>query len=157
MNGRARKGIGAVIFGVSGMSGHPFPKDFVARCSGVELLPEIGVLHRFLVGRFPSVCLPAWQPQGDSIQDVARIGVQRDVGGLSQRFESADGGVRLFVNPRCKELIKDLEQVVYLPDTTMIDKLRDPRRTHLSDALGYLLWQECRPRTDVGEKRGRLF
>ena len=27
----------------------------------------------------------------------------------------------------------------------MIDKDRDPRRTHLSDALGYLVWQECRP------------
>jgi len=76
---------------------------------------------------------------------------------MNSMLESADGGVRLFVNPRCKELIKDLEQVVYLPDTTMIDKQRDPRRTHLSDALGYLLWQECRPRTDVGQKRGRLF
>ena len=24
----------------------------------------------------------------------------------------------------------------------MIDKERDPKRTHLSDALGYLVWQE---------------
>ncbi len=24
----------------------------------------------------------------------------------------------------------------------MIDKDRDPKRTHLSDALGYLVWQE---------------
>jgi Terminase large subunit, T4likevirus-type, N-terminal len=77
---------------------------------------------------------------------------------MNAMLESADGGTRLFVNPRCKELIKDLEQVVYLPDSAVIDKQRDPRRTHLSDALGYLVWQECRPQlVDPVERRGRLF
>ena len=36
-----------------------------------------------------------------------------------------------------------------------IDKDNDPKRTHLSDALGYLIWQECRE--PVGERRERLF
>ena len=46
---------------------------------------------------------------------------------------------------RCKELIKDFEQVAYKEDTNLIDKDKDRQRTHLSDALGYLVWQECRP------------
>ena len=56
---------------------------------------------------------------------------------------------------RCKELIKDFEQVTYKADSNLIDKEKDRRRTHLSDALGYLVWQECRPRRDAGrESRG---
>ena len=54
------------------------------------------------------------------------------------------GERRLAIHPRCKELIKDFEQVTYKENSLVIDKDRDPKRTHLSDALGYLVWQECR-------------
>jgi hypothetical protein len=63
----------------------------------------------------------------------------------------------MLIDPRCKELIKDFEQVSYKADTNQIDKDRDRLRTHLTDALGYLLWQECRPVVNVGERRGRLL
>ena len=54
-------------------------------------------------------------------------------------------GARLLqVHPRCRELIQDFEQVTYKENSQVIDKDRDPKRTHLSDALGYLVWQECR-------------
>jgi len=39
-------------------------------------------------------------------------------------------------------LIKDFEQVTYKENSQVMDKDRDSRRTHLSDALGYLVWQE---------------
>jgi hypothetical protein len=57
-----------------------------------------------------------------------------------------DGQRRLFHHPRCKELAKDLRQVVYVVDShgntvPEIDK-RDRKRTHLSDARGYLVWAE---------------
>jgi hypothetical protein len=55
------------------------------------------------------------------------------------------------------ELIKDLEEVSYKADSGVIDKDKDPRRTHLSDALGYLVWQECRPQSPVGEQNVRLL
>ena len=61
------------------------------------------------------------------------------------------------MDPRCKELIKDLEQVCYKADTMTIDKDRDRARTHLSDALGYLVWQECRPQPKVGERGEALL
>jgi Terminase large subunit, T4likevirus-type, N-terminal len=48
---------------------------------------------------------------------------------------------RLFVDPRCRQLIRDLEQVVWKTDANgnplvELDK-SDPMRTHTSDALGY--------------------
>lgn len=74
---------------------------------------------------------------------------------VNAAFENVMGQERLFIHPKCKELIKDFEQVGYQANTTMIDKMSDPRRTHLSDALGYLVWQECRE--PVGERQQRLL
>lgn len=66
------------------------------------------------------------------------------------------GDVNVIVSPRCKELIDDFEQVAYEEESTHIDKNKDRRRTHASDALGYLIWQECRPVKTIGERNQRL-
>jgi hypothetical protein len=76
---------------------------------------------------------------------------------VNSRLKSARGDVGLVVDCRCKELIKDFEQVAYKAETNQVDKDRDRLRTHLSDALGYLLWQECRPQPKMGERQERLF
>lgn len=73
------------------------------------------------------------------------------------RLRSAAGEIKLLVDAKCKELIKDFEQVSYQADSNAIDKEKDRRRTHLSDALGYVLWQECRPQAAIGEHRERLI
>ncbi len=70
---------------------------------------------------------------------------------------SASGAVRMLIDPKCKELIKDFEQVCFKADSNQIDKERDRMRTHASDAMGYLLWQECRSGPGVGEQRERLL
>ena len=36
-----------------------------------------------------------------------------------------------------------MEEVTYKPDTGVIDKEKDSKRTHLSDALGYLVWKSA--------------
>jgi hypothetical protein len=76
---------------------------------------------------------------------------------VNSAFRSAAGEVRLYISPRCKELIADLEQVVYKDGAGVIDKTSDPMRSHLSDSLGYLLWQEFRERPTIGERSERLF
>jgi hypothetical protein len=76
---------------------------------------------------------------------------------LNSKLESAAGERSLRVDPRCKELIKDFEQVTYKENSLIVDKDRDPRRTHLSDALGYLVWQECRGGQKAGERGQRLI
>jgi hypothetical protein len=70
---------------------------------------------------------------------------------------NALGEVRLEVDPRCKELIQDFEQVLFKPDSGVVDKLRDLRRTHASDALGYLVWALFGEKTVVGEINRPLF
>jgi hypothetical protein len=52
-------------------------------------------------------------------------------------------GVRnIFVNPNCKNLIRDFEQVSYKEGSTQIDKAKDLRLTHASDAFGYFVESE---------------
>jgi hypothetical protein len=76
---------------------------------------------------------------------------------MNSKLRNAAGQIGMRISPRCKELIKDLEQVTYKAGSTVIDKERDLKRTHLSDALGYLLWQECRAQVRYGEQRSRLL
>lgn len=76
---------------------------------------------------------------------------------MNSRLLSANGDTLLFVSPKCEQLIADFEEVSYKADSVVIDKDRDPKRTHLSDALGYLVWQEFRSGPKPGEQAKRLF
>ena len=61
---------------------------------------------------------------------------------MNGKLAAADGSRTLTVRESCVELIKDFEQVLYKEGSQVMDKERDSKRTHLSDALGYLVWQE---------------
>jgi hypothetical protein len=68
------------------------------------------------------------------------------------------GQRRLFIQPRCRDLINDLEQIIWKADPhgnslSEIDK-SDPMRSHLSDALGYHVVREFPLRGLVGERGG---
>lgn len=84
-------------------------------------------------------------------------GVMERVQKVNSLLTNAAGEVRLEVNSKCKELIKDFEQVLFKPDSGVVDKMRDPKRTHVSDALGYAIWELLGPRVTAGEKGLRLF
>jgi phage terminase large subunit len=83
--------------------------------------------------------------------------VRERVALVNAKLFSASEEVTLVTDPRCKGLIRDFEEVTFKPDSGVIDKDRDPGRTHLSDALGYLIWQECRPMVAFGEQANRLI
>ena len=76
---------------------------------------------------------------------------------MNAKLCSAEGTVRLTVTPRCRELIDDFEQVSYKEDSNAIDKEKDRRRTHISDALGYLVWMECGNMGSAGERGKRII
>ncbi len=78
------------------------------------------------------------------------------VAAVNAKLHSASGERALVVDPRCRELVKDFEQVSYIENSQLIDKDRDAKRTHLSDALGYLVWQEFHG-LKIGERGNRLF
>ncbi len=67
------------------------------------------------------------------------------------------GEIRIEIDPRCRELVKDFEEVLFKPDSGVIDKTRDLRRTHASDALGYLVWEMYGDKPVFGEVNKRLF
>lgn len=84
--------------------------------------------------------------------------VRERVALMNAQLLSKYQSVQLLIDPKCRELIKDLEEVTYKPDSGMIDKEKDSKRTHLSDALGYLVWQECRPQqVTYGEQGNRVI
>jgi hypothetical protein len=76
---------------------------------------------------------------------------------VNSKLRTASGEVLLQVNPRCRELIKDFEEVTFQAGTMALDKSGDLRRTHLTDALGYLIWEESGPRQEVGPRNKRLL
>ncbi len=87
----------------------------------------------------------------------ANPAVRERVNLVNGKLRSAAGEISLAVSGRCAELIKDFEEVSYKQGTYVLEKDKDSRRTHLSDALGYLLWQECREQAPVGEQGRRLL
>jgi hypothetical protein len=71
------------------------------------------------------------------------------------------GQHRLFVDPKCRQVIQDFEQVSWKTDPygnplADLDK-SDPMRTHVSDALGYLVVREFPMRPKIGERSGPLL
>lgn len=60
---------------------------------------------------------------------------------VQARLKNSLGAIRLFVDPRCRILTRDLERVSYKKNSVRreIDKKSDESLTHSSDALGYVL------------------
>ncbi len=78
-------------------------------------------------------------------EDVPRQAplVRDRVNSVNALLRNANGQVRLLIHPQCKTLKKDLERVGWLADLNGnlvgdLDK-KDPKLTHSSDALGYLV------------------
>jgi hypothetical protein len=81
---------------------------------------------------------------------------------VNSRLKSADGEVHMLIDPRCKELIRDLDRVVWEmePNGQTGSKINksDPDRTHMSDALGYYIAQAFPLRPPAGHNAsGPLF
>jgi len=79
---------------------------------------------------------------------------------VNARLRNKLGEPRLFIHPACKELIRDLEEVTWSTDSTGAPtrdlNKKDRDRTHLSDALGYLVSHAFPMQPSIGERGGRL-
>ncbi len=71
------------------------------------------------------------------------------------------GQHRLFIDPGCKHLIKDFEQVCWKADpygNSLADLDKSvSARTHASDAVGYLVTREFPMRAQMGERAGPML
>lgn len=77
---------------------------------------------------------------------------------VNAKLRNHAGQYRLLINATCKHLIKDFEQVCWKTDPhgnslADLDK-SDPMRTHVSDALGYLVAREFPLQALRGERPG---
>jgi hypothetical protein len=80
---------------------------------------------------------------------------------VNAKLRNQAGFRTLTIDPHCKQLIQDLERVHWKRDTAGnalqdIDK-SDPSRTHVSDALGYMIAKEFGMRPAGGFSAERLF
>jgi hypothetical protein len=80
---------------------------------------------------------------------------------LNAMLHNHAGERRLLIDPKCKHLIRDLEQVSWKVDPhgnslADLDK-SDPMRNHVSDALGYVVVREFPMRPQHGERSGRAI
>jgi terminase large subunit-like protein len=80
---------------------------------------------------------------------------------VNSRLANSLRECRLFIDPRCRQLIRDLEQVSWKTDANgnpllELDK-SDPMRTHTSDALGYCIAREFPMRAPVGWKPFSIY
>lgn len=71
--------------------------------------------------------------------------VRDRVNSVNAQLKNAAGRHGTFIDPSCRELITDLYEVAWKTGSAnfQIDK-SDGKRTHLSDALGYLIWEIAR-------------
>lgn len=80
---------------------------------------------------------------------------------VNARLRNQLGDARLFVDPRCRELILDLENVAWAVDSTGAPTAElnksDRARTHASDALGYYISRVFSLRPTIGEQGNPLF
>jgi phage terminase large subunit len=65
----------------------------------------------------------------------AHPAIRDRVNSTNAKLKSANGTRTLFVDPKCKEVIKSLERLVYKEGTNVPDK--DSGFDHMADALGY--------------------
>jgi len=88
----------------------------------------------------------------------ANPAVRDRINAMNSKLCNSLGIVGLLVDPKCKRLVKDLEQVAWKADsngrmTGEIDK-SNAELTHVSDALGYLIEREFGLREKGGERGG---
>ncbi len=59
------------------------------------------------------------------------------VNAVNSKLKNSKGLRSFFVDPKCRQVIKSLESMVYKPNTSIIEK--DGELDHMADAVGYLI------------------
>ena len=78
------------------------------------------------------------QNAGFAVKVRDRHSAIRDrINSVNARLMSADGMRHLYINPKCKQVIRSLERQTYKEGTNQPDK--DSGFDHMNDALGYLI------------------
>jgi hypothetical protein len=132
-----------------------FWKRYPAHLAGVTIYGDASGYHQQTTGASDySIIKDFFRSHGISKVDYAvptsNPSVRERINLVNMKLRSASGTISLAIDPSCKELVRDFEEVSFKEASSQIDKDRDRMRTHLSDALGYLLLEAFKP--PVGEQ-----
>ncbi|HEY7338462.1 MAG TPA: terminase family protein [Bryobacteraceae bacterium] len=139
-----------------------FARRFPKHAAGVVVYADASGAHMQTSGTSDFTILNQFFRSGEYGRVKFRIPsknppVKDRVAAMNGKLAAANGERLLKVQKSCGELIKDLEQVTYKEGSQVVDKERDPKRTHLSDALGYLVWREFHGNAGPIERDRRLI
>jgi hypothetical protein len=104
---------------------YPDPAGRARKTSAAGGVTDFTILEQF---GFVTIAPKSHDPVADRINNVQAM------------LMNANGDRRLFIHPRCKELIKGLDGMTYKKDTNLPDKTLG--LDHITDALGYLVSYE---------------
>lgn len=71
---------------------------------------------------------------------------------VNSLLDPADGKQRFWMDHKCQSLMLDFERLRFQEDGVHVNKTEDPKRSHSSDALGYLIWEEFASKPKIGER-----
>jgi len=109
----------------------------------IWLYPDAAGGARKTSGKSDHIILREELPKAVFKQANSNPRVKDRINAFNRCLRDANGTVGISISPRQNELKKDLEQVVY-GDNGTINKTQDARRTHASDAAGYVI-EKLRP------------
>lgn len=58
------------------------------------------------------------------------------VNAVNSKLKNTNGVISMFIDPRCKQIIRSIERLMYKPNTTVIEQNGD---VHMADAVGYMI------------------
>jgi hypothetical protein len=58
------------------------------------------------------------------------------VNAVNSKLKNTNGVISMFIDPKCKQIIRSIERLMYKPNTTVIEQNGD---VHMADAVGYLI------------------
>ena len=67
---------------------------------------------------------------------MANPPIRDRVNAVNSKLKNAQGLRTIFIDPKCKQIIKSLESMQYKPNSSIID---NNENTHMADAVGYLV------------------
>lgn len=67
---------------------------------------------------------------------LANPPIRDRVNAVNSKLKNTNGLITMFIDPKCKQIIRSIERLMYKPNTTVIDQTDD---VHMADAVGYLI------------------
>jgi len=70
------------------------------------------------------------------LNKLANPPIRDRVNAVNSKLKNTNGNISMYIDPKCKQIIRSLERLLYKPNTSVIDQNDD---VHMSDAVGYLI------------------